>query len=81
MDYLFVPRAMPEQVIACRAHLRCGAKLQAIRGCSPRDHVPLVCVARHVKHGVMTGYTVQRDAWNVGRFKRSRLEREGEGSS
>eukprot|EP00959_Pyramimonas_sp_CCMP1952_P423204 8864870-Pyramimonas_sp.AAC.1 len=70
IDDLFVLRAMHEQAVTGRAHLRLGTRLQAIGGVSPRDHVPIVMVMKYEKHGVPLHANAQ-DSWDTDKMMAS----------
>eukprot|EP00959_Pyramimonas_sp_CCMP1952_P208532 4362280-Pyramimonas_sp.AAC.1 len=76
IDYLFLPQAMHTEVVSCRAHHRLGAKMQAVRGMSPRDHVSVIAVVRYAKHGVETEM-VHKEGWNYDRLMLSLREGRG----
>eukprot|EP00959_Pyramimonas_sp_CCMP1952_P102741 2148785-Pyramimonas_sp.AAC.1 len=41
-----------------------GAKLQAVRGQSPRDHIPVMCTMTYDKAGLLGGPYSARVGWN-----------------
>eukprot|EP00959_Pyramimonas_sp_CCMP1952_P157561 3295025-Pyramimonas_sp.AAC.1 len=64
LDYMFLPRGMEAQVVKATVLRSMGAKLQAIRGPAPRDHLPFACCVAYNKGGGVRPQEAPGYRWN-----------------